>query len=89
MPSIISMTEAQSTAVRKVAGTAFTAHALLDYEHYIDQSAGALLAALRDRPKPINLSWWFQLFAMDVINRIAFSDSLGFLQSVYFILYLP
>lgn len=81
MPSIVSMTEQQSTAVHRVAGAAFTANALLDYEDYIDQSCAALLKALKERPKPIDLNWWFALFAMDVINRVAFSDSLGFLQS--------
>lgn len=81
MPSIVSMTEAQSTAVHRVAGAAFTANALLDYEDYIDQSCAALLTAFKQRPKPIDLNYWFALFAMDVINRIAFSDSLGFLQS--------
>lgn len=81
MPSVVAMTEAQSTVVHRVAGAAFTANALLDYEDYIDQSCGALLNAFRTRPSPIDLSWWFNLFAMDVINRIAFSDSMGFLET--------
>lgn len=59
MPSIVAMTEAQSTAIRRVAGSAFTANALLEYEDFIDQSCAALMAAFRDRPKPIDLSWWF------------------------------
>lgn len=74
------MSEVQSTAVRKVAGTAFTAHALLDYEKYIDDSAAALMRALIERREQVDIAWWFQCFAMDVINRIAFSDSLGFLE---------
>lgn len=81
MPSIVAMTEAQSTAVHRVAGSAFTANALLDYEDYIDQSCAALLRAFKTRPKPIDINWWFGLFAMDVINRVAFGDSLGFLDS--------
>lgn len=81
MPSIVSMTEAQSTAVHRVAGGSFTANALLDYEDFVDQSCAELLIALKERSKPnIDISWWFALFAMDVINRIAFSDSMGFLK---------
>ena len=75
------MTEKQSTNIHRVGAAAFTVNALLDYEDYIDQSCDAMLTALKERPKPIDLSWWFNLFAMDVINRIAFSDSLGFLES--------
>ena len=75
------MNEAQSTAVRRVAGGAFTPNALLDYEDYIDQSCAALLAAFKRRAQPMDLSWWFGLFAMDVINRLAFSDSMGFLET--------
>lgn len=81
VPSVVSMTEAQATAIRRVAGAAFTANALLDFEEHIDQSCMALLAALKQRSQPVDLSWWFGLFAFDVINRIAFSDSLGFLES--------
>ena len=65
MPSVVSMTEAQATAIRRVAGGAFTANALLDYEEYIDQSCAGLLAAMKQRPQPVDLSWWFGLFAMD------------------------
>ncbi|KAK3704440.1 hypothetical protein LTR37_013863 [Vermiconidia calcicola] len=82
MPSIVAMTDAQSTAVHKVAGGAFTANALLDYEDRVDQSCIAMFSALRERASgEVDLSWWFALFAMDVINRIAFSDSLGFLET--------
>ena len=81
IPSVVAMTEAQSTVVHRVAGAAFTANALTEYEDYVDQSCAALLKAFKERPKPIDLSWWFGLFAMDVINRIAFSDSMGFLET--------
>lgn len=73
------MTEAQHTAVRRSVGNAFTTNSLLDYESYIDVSSTDLLEALREHPKA-DLTAWLQLFTMDVLMRIAFNESLGFLQ---------
>ncbi|KAF2104916.1 cytochrome P450 [Rhizodiscina lignyota] len=77
--SMMTMNEAQQSAVMKGVGPAFTPNAVLEYEGFVDESEALLLAALR-KQKTIDMSKWFQLFAMDVLNRNAFSESPGFLE---------
>jgi cytochrome P450 len=78
IPSIVStLNEAKHTAMKKGIGHAFTTNALLDYESYIDESAQELFHRfLKDGT--CDISKWFQYFTMDVLSRIAFSESFGF-----------
>ncbi|EON97386.1 putative p450 monooxygenase protein [Phaeoacremonium minimum UCRPA7] len=78
VPSIIAMGELQHTAVRKSAGRAFTTNSLLDYEASIETSAAELIRVLGENPTT-DIANWLQFFAMDVLMRIAFSESLGFM----------
>lgn len=79
VPSIIAMNEGQHTAVRKSCGRAFTTNNLLEYESFLDDSAAELLGVLESNSQ-LDLANWLQLFAMDALIRMAFSESLGFLR---------
>jgi cytochrome P450 len=78
VPSIIAMNEVQHTAVRKSVGRAFTTNSLLDYEDAIETTGRDLIDALEKTPEA-DIGQWLQFFAMDMLIRIAFSDSLGLL----------
>ncbi|RFU80102.1 cytochrome p450 [Trichoderma arundinaceum] len=78
VPTIISMSEAQHTAVRKSVGRAFTTNSLLDYENSIEATAEELIEVLK-KHKTTDVGQWLQFFAMDMLIRIAFSDSIGLL----------
>ena len=79
VPSIIAMSESQHSAVRKTVGRAFTTNSLLDYEPYIEASATEFVNVL-SKLQMVDLGLWLQFFAMDVLMRIAFSESPGFMQ---------
>lgn len=79
VPTIIGMAEAQHTAIRKSVGRAFTTNSLLDYESSIEATGHELIKVLA-RESETDVGWWLQLFAMDMIIRITFSDSVGFLE---------
>jgi cytochrome P450 len=72
------MSEEKHTAVRRVAGRAFTTGELLDYEKFIDETASQLISIMRNR-RCLNATLWFQCFATEVVNRVAFTDKMGFL----------
>ncbi|KAL2203291.1 cytochrome P450 [Sarocladium strictum] len=78
VPSIIGMGEAQHTAVRKSVGRAFTTNSLLDYETAIEATCNQLIGILRAQDV-VDIGEWLQYFAMDMLIRIAFTDSLGLL----------
>lgn len=78
VPSIIAMNEVQHTAVRKSVGRAFTTNSLLDYEDAIETTGRDLIDVLEKTPEA-DIGQWLQFFAMDMLIRIAFSDSLGLL----------
>ncbi|EXJ77316.1 hypothetical protein A1O3_09542 [Capronia epimyces CBS 606.96] len=79
VPSIIAMSEIQHSAVRRSVGSAFTTNSLLDYEASIEASGKDLLTCLAEQPTT-DISQQLQLFAIDVLMRMAFSESLGFMQ---------
>ncbi|KAI1380425.1 cytochrome P450 [Hypoxylon crocopeplum] len=79
IPSIIAMSEAQHTAVRKAVGRAFTTNSLLDYEDSIESAALELVEVLGSL-QAADIGMWLQFFAMDVLIRVSFSESLGFMQ---------
>lgn len=78
VPSIIAMSETQHTAVRKSVGRAFTTNSLLDYEEAIEATGKELIDVLEKNPNT-DIGQWLQFFAMDMLIRIAFSDTLGLL----------
>ncbi|KFA54552.1 hypothetical protein S40293_08046 [Stachybotrys chartarum IBT 40293] len=78
VPSIIAMDEIQHTAVRKSVGRAFTTNSLLDYEGSIEATGKELIDVLTQNPET-DVGRWLQYFAMDMIIRIAFTDTLGLL----------
>ncbi|KAM0550298.1 hypothetical protein ACHAPJ_008968 [Fusarium lateritium] len=78
VPTIIGMGEAQHTAVRKSVGRAFTTNSLLDYEDSIEATGKELIVALSGETET-DIGEWLQYFAMDMLIRITFSDSLGML----------
>jgi cytochrome P450 len=71
------MTEEQHTSVRRVGGRAFSTGELLDYEVFIDESAAQLVAVMREK-RTLDITQWLQCFATEVVNRVAFTDKLGF-----------
>lgn len=73
------MSEAQHTAVRRCVGSAFTTNSLLDYESAIDASGNDLLGVLENHTS-VDITHYLQLWAIDVLMRLAFSESLGFMQ---------
>ncbi|KAL6246465.1 hypothetical protein RBB50_006701 [Rhinocladiella similis] len=79
VPSIIAMSEAQHTAVRRSVGSAFTTNSLLDYESAIDASGNDLLEVL-EKHTSLDITHYLQLWAVDVLMRLAFNESLGFMQ---------
>ncbi|KAB5554742.1 cytochrome P450 [Coniochaeta sp. 2T2.1] len=79
VPSVIAMGEAQHTAVRKSAGRHFTTNSLLDYEPSIEAATDELVRVLERHPTA-DIANYLQCFAMDVLMRIAFSESLGFIE---------
>lgn len=79
VPSVIAMGESQHTAVRRSVGRAFTTNSLLDYEASIEAATAELVHALETHPTT-DISNYLQCFAMDVLMRIAFSESLGFIE---------
>lgn len=79
VPSVIAMGEAQHTAVRKSAGRHFTTNSLLDYEPSIEAATADLIRVLEAHPTA-DISNYLQCFAMDVLMRIAFDESLGFIE---------
>lgn len=78
VPSVIAMNEVQHTAVRKSAGRHFTTNSLLDYEPSIEAATADLVRVLAVHPTT-DIANYLQCFAMDVLMRIAFSESLGFI----------
>ncbi|KAJ6142059.1 hypothetical protein N7497_011158 [Penicillium chrysogenum] len=78
VPSIIAMSEKQHTAVRKSVGRAFTTNSLLNYEDSIEATGKELVDILTENPET-DVGQWLQFFAMDMLIRIAFSDTLGLL----------
>lgn len=78
IPSVITMTEENHTSVRRVIGRAVSTGELLDYEELIDDTATQLVEIFADR-KTVDISAWFQCFATEVVQRVAFTDKLGFL----------
>ncbi|OAQ66104.1 cytochrome P450 [Pochonia chlamydosporia 170] len=78
VPTVIGMNETQHTAVRKSVGRAFTTNSLLDYEDSIEVTGLELIQALR-KQKKVDIGEWLQFFAMDMLIRITFSNSLGLL----------
>ncbi|CAG9994324.1 unnamed protein product [Clonostachys byssicola] len=79
LPSIIAMEEAQHTAVRRTVGRAFATTSLLDYESYIDHSAAEFVRVV-GKLESADIGLWLQFFAMDVLMRIGFSETPGFMQ---------
>ncbi|KAH8911975.1 cytochrome P450 [Coniochaeta sp. PMI_546] len=79
VPSVIAMGEAQHTAVRKSAGRHFTTNSLLDYEPSIEAATAELVRVLEAHPTT-DIANYLQCFAMDVLMRVAFSESLGFIE---------
>jgi cytochrome P450 len=75
---MMTMNESQQSAVMKGIGAAFTPNAVLEYEKFIDDSATLLVSQI-SKQATFDMSKWFQLFAMDVLNRNAFGESPGFL----------
>ena len=73
------MSEAQHTAVRRSVGSAFTTNSLLDYESSIEASGNDLLKTLENQ-SVVDITHHLQLWAIDVLMRLAFSESPGFLQ---------
>ncbi|KAJ5619474.1 hypothetical protein N7510_003458 [Penicillium lagena] len=78
VPSIIAMSESQHTAVRKSVGRAFTTNSLLDYEDSIEATGKELIDSLAKNSET-DVGQWLQFFAMDMLIRIAFTDTLGLL----------
>ncbi|RMZ91624.1 hypothetical protein DV736_g1128, partial [Chaetothyriales sp. CBS 134916] len=79
VPSIIAMSESQHTAVRRSVGSAFTTNSLLDYESAIEATGNDLLKVLENQAT-VDITYYLQLWAIDVLMQIAFSESLGFLE---------
>lgn len=78
VPTIIGMNEAQHTAVRKSVGRAFTTNSLLDYETSIEITGKELVEVLGKQDET-DIGEKLQFFAMDMLIRITFSNSLGML----------
>ncbi|KAG5807023.1 hypothetical protein H9Q71_008389 [Fusarium xylarioides] len=73
------MSEANHTSIRRAVGQAFTTSELLEYEAFIDETAETLVKVFR-REETLDVSHWFQCFSTEVVNRVAFTDQLGFLE---------
>jgi cytochrome P450 len=78
--SIIDMQdEDQNRALKRAVGGAFILKSLVDYEDDVDTTLGALLQRIRQNPT-FNLYETLQLFQLDFLIKIAFSETPGHLQ---------
>jgi cytochrome P450 len=66
--------------MKRPIASAFTANAISDYEHQVDETIIEFVHAATSSTEPIVLNKWLQWYAMDVLNRIAFSATPGFIE---------
>jgi cytochrome P450 len=68
------------TKIRRAIGAAFAASNLLDYEDCINESIDELVAAFR-KEQTVDIVEWLALATMDILSRVAFSESAGFVKN--------
>jgi cytochrome P450 len=71
--------ESRHTSLKKPVMHAFTPNAVLDHEHYVDQTCNLLVQRLEECGPPVDLAEWTRYWAMDTLSGIAFSEDLGFM----------
>ena len=83
MRNLVALDEAQHSKIIKGIGSAFTQTSMLDFEDAVDHSTTLIISTLfKSGQEPVDITRWLQLFAMDVLNRVAFGESLGNLDKV-------
>ena len=78
--SLIAADEYSHSRIVKGVGAAFSPNVLREYESLVDESAHRLIRNLAKR-RTLDLQSWLRLFAMDVLYRVVFSESPGFLDA--------
>ena len=71
---------------RRPIANAYSLSSLKGYEPYIDETIDKLIVVLDKHGAenaPINMTRWTQFWAFDVMSKLAFGESLGFLEQGY------
>ena len=73
---------AEHDAERKKYQRAYNMSTMTSYEHYVDDCVALFTQRLHEMAKMgnfVDMAWWLQCFAFDVIGEITFSKRFGFL----------
>jgi len=76
--------EAAHAAERRLVANAYSLSALLEMEPYVDSAIEEMstrLAGFANTPQPVNMAFWMQAYAFDVVGELAFGRSFGYLAS--------
>ncbi|KAJ7685627.1 high nitrogen upregulated cytochrome P450 monooxygenase 2 [Mycena polygramma] len=79
-PSIISLVGEAHTTKRRVWNRAMTSSSIRDYEPLIVKRVGQLLERLDDQNGAVDLVYWFDLFALDLVGDLAFGGGFEMLR---------
>ncbi|KAJ6490687.1 high nitrogen upregulated cytochrome P450 monooxygenase 2 [Mycena vitilis] len=71
-PSIVSLVGEAHTTKRRVWNRAMTSSSIRDYEPLIVKRVSQLLKRLDDQQGTVDLVYWFDLFALDLVGDLAF-----------------
>ena len=69
--------------MKKIIGSAYSLTSLMELEPYVDNMSATFSRAMNkfdERNEPINLNYYLQLYAFDVIGEITFSKNFGFVE---------
>ena len=71
-------------AERRLVANAYSMSSLLEMEPYVDsaiEEMSARLAGFVNTPTEVNMAFWLQAYAFDVVGELAFGRSFGYLSS--------
>jgi Cytochrome P450 len=74
--------ESAHAAERRLIANAYSLSSLLELERFVDDMIEEFAVRLRmfaNSPTPINMGFWMQAFAFDVVGELAFGQAFGFL----------
>jgi cytochrome P450 len=76
--------EAAHAAERRLVANAYSMSSLLEMEPYVDSSIEELcsrLSGFANTPVSVNMAFWLQAYAFDVVGELAFGRAFGFVAS--------
>jgi len=76
--------EVAHAAERRLVANAYSLTALLEMEPYVDTAIEEMcqrLGQFSNKPVEVNMAFWMQAYAFDVVGELAFGRSFGYLAS--------